>query len=358
MQSLPKKQRMLFYAAATGLVLLVGAFVCTRLYQQYSFKPRTEELGVVKFNPQTGRLIYSPKKGSASKDFPDIKRQFSKDLLMGVGCKLTFMREPNLPDSSAVSKDFVVQAFKSYRQKSKDARRIELEKKWEEFEQLKEWLMNKDRNALVELVLDNTDGLPEDLLDQFNTIVLATGIPEIVKASDQSKVLVYSWPIGETEFGTDSAQEFTSSNIGSYVSLLTETLKPSLFREEYKKQASESAIADSILRFTKEHPNHPDRVIYIDSDGMEYSTKLNLYAQRKWLEPEKSKEGKVTYPGYEEIDKLLWGEGEERQLPPVANAIIHWYAPPSFSSDPMLVRKALAYWKHALELAGAKVVIH
>ena len=354
------KKRIPLLVVAALVLAAVSAIAFMRWNEQRNYQPRTEDFGVVKFNPQTQVLTYTPKKGKPSKEFPDLV-PFSKQFVKGLGAKLVLVRDPNLPDSGAAPREFVIEPNLTYRAKSESARKRMLkEEKWPELEQLKEWLMSTDRKPLVEVGGDNTEGMPPDLVNQINSTVKSANIPALIPEGSTNVVRVHSWPIGETEFGTNNLLELNASNVGSYETLLTEAFKQSIFFIDYFQGPVEhSAVAESILRFTSENPNYPDRLIYIFSDGVQNTPKFSLYGRQALLNPKKVDDQQTTFPGYAEIDKVLWAdETGDLVLPPVRGAVIHWYAPPTSRFEPALVRKALAYWKNVLERAGARVTIH
>lgn len=343
-----------------GVVALVIAVAIGGLFlrwsQQRNYKPRIEDLGTVRYNPQTKVMIYRTKGGKTSSEFPDLTK-FSKDIVKGMGVRLTLVRDPNLPDAGPGQREFLVEPNQYYRQKSEASRRVVLrDKKLPELGQLKEWLTGEGNRSLwVDVGFDVTEGVPLEEVGKVKSVIKQQKYAEFLRA--RNHITFHFWVIGDTEFLANRIQEFGPENADTLDASLEALCDEILFPREYDHKYDYSAIAESIAKFAAEKPDYPDRVMFIFCDGVHSTDKFSFYKKSTLLNPIK-KDDVVTYPGYQVVDKALWGAGDKESLPPVQHAVVHWYRPTTSDLSPDLVRKSSDYWKDLLKRAGAQVTMH
>lgn len=232
---------------------------------------------------------------------------------------------------------FTLKPWPSYKEESSRQGAVRQAKK--EFQEyVDRFLEYRPRKIQVYLCVDDTEGITSAIRKKVNAELKNLDLKARLEKGDT--VEVFGWTLSDTEFTENQRVRLTPDTED-----VDAALKPLLnWLLEEITPAQGSSLAAGISRLAKLSPNHPDREILVFSDGLENSSFADFYTKPADLDPKK----------FGELDKKLFGG----KFPPLEKAKVNWYPPPVDANLAPSVRKALAYWEHALAKAGAKVKIN
>jgi hypothetical protein len=236
---------------------------------------------------------------------------------------------------------FIIDPWKTFEETSNPERREYISKKREAFEKLlKDCQVYKPHTWVIEIYVDNTDGVNKRYRDKIKEAMDDLNIEKNLSRKD--KYEIYFYLLSNTDFLNVKKLSLDPDSPKEAVNNLKE--KIDLFYGDQGSQ-EQSSVATGFFNAATYNKAKKYRHLVIFTDGVENNDNtVSLYKDPSLLE-------KANWPRLDEILTKF------KPLPDLKRCKVNWYLPPQDTNTndrSPLLNKAQDYWRHVLEKAGVK----